>query len=110
MRPHDDRRGQVLGGQRRRTGAFIAHVTKVEAQFTYVSVSAGDDHTCGLTSTGVVECWGRTNRGQATPKSLSSGSFVSVSAGNQYTCGVPSTGKLECWARAAAVNQDLTLF
>ncbi|MBK6847393.1 MAG: hypothetical protein IPG96_07565 [Proteobacteria bacterium] len=39
-------------------------------------------------------CWGRNDRGQATPPP---GEFSSVSAGNGYACGVRTNGTLACW-------------
>ena len=62
---------------------------------SFVSVSAGDAHTCGLRSDGSVACWGSDEIGQATPPA---GSFVSVSAGDYHTCGVRSDGSVACWA------------
>jgi alpha-tubulin suppressor-like RCC1 family protein len=51
-------------------------------------------HTCGVSSTGSIECWGYDDYGQATPPA---GSFQSVSAGSEHTCGVKSDGSVECW-------------
>ena len=61
---------------------------------SFVSVSAGVQHTCGVRSDGSIVCWGRDEDGQATPPA---GSFVSVSAGNLHTCGVRSDGSVACW-------------
>jgi hypothetical protein len=36
----------------------------------WLTVSAGGYHTCGVASTGSVECWGRDNYGQSTPPEL----------------------------------------
>ena len=61
---------------------------------SFVSVSAGERHTCGVKADGSVECWGSNSGGQATP---SDGSFVSVSAGGHHTCGLKTDGSIDCW-------------
>ena len=61
---------------------------------SFVSVSAGYEHTCGVRSDGSVACWGIDFYGEATPLE---GSFVSVSAGNYHTCGVRSDASVACW-------------
>ena len=61
---------------------------------SFVSVSAGSYHTCGVRSNGSAACWGNNRVGQATPHA---GSFVSVSAGGATTCGVRSNGSVVCW-------------
>jgi hypothetical protein len=62
----------------------------------WLSCSAGDDHTCGVTGSGSVECWGRDDEGGASPPP---GSFDSVSAGGYHSCGVNSAANVECWGR-----------
>ena len=61
---------------------------------SFDSVSAGEEHTCGVMSNGSVACWGWDEYGEATPPA---GSFDSVSAGVFYTCGVRSNGSVACW-------------
>ena len=61
---------------------------------SFVSVSAGNQYTCGVRSDGSVACWGSNFDGRATPPA---GSLVSVSAGNQHTCGSRSDGSVVCW-------------
>ena len=66
---------------------------------SFVSVSAGWDHTCGVRSDGSVTCWGWNESGRSTPPA---GSFVSVSAGGFHTCGIRSDGSVACWGSDAA--------
>ena len=68
----------------------------VPTQEEFISVSAGGwgHHTCGVTTDGMVTCWGNDERGQSTPPS---GEFTSVSAGGLHTCGVRTDGPVECW-------------
>ena len=71
-----------------------ARVTVTVAGEAFVSVSAGQYHTCGVRNIGAVECWGNDFYGESSPPA---GTFISVSAGNSYTCGVRGTGTVECW-------------
>jgi alpha-tubulin suppressor-like RCC1 family protein len=68
-----------------------------------VGVTAGEEHTCALMSTGAVKCWGACagpcGAGVSTPMDipgLGSG-VVQVAAGEMHTCALLKTGDVECW-------------
>lgn len=58
------------------------------------SIASGHDHACGVLTSGEIVCWGRNDRGQATPPD---GEFKSVSAGRDVSCGIRADGRLTCW-------------
>ncbi len=76
-----------------------------------VSIAAGGEHTCALTSSGAVLCWGSNEFGEAgigtvappyhfnTPVAvagLTSG-VAAISAGYGNTCALANTGAVWCW-------------
>eukprot|EP00899_Mesostigma_viride_P026466 jgi/Mesvir1/7003/Mv09139-RA.1 len=56
---------------------------------SFEGVSAGWDHTCGLTNEHTIKCWGRNSYGQASPPR---GQFLGVSAGYGHSCAVYAPG------------------
>ena len=79
---------------------------------TFSAITAGDAHTCALTTTGVAYCWGSgasgrlgngntTQQNSPTPVSISSlpagTTFSAIAAGDAHTCAVTASGVPYCW-------------
>ena len=79
---------------------------KVAGGLTFVAISAGVDHTCGITTSGDAYCWGANNYGKlgdnsatpaALPRAVQGGlKFTSIAVGETHTCGI-SAGTAYCW-------------
>ena len=88
-------------------GSCSADAVAVVGQITFARLSAGTQHTCGVTDYGAAYCWGGNGGGQ-----LGNGTFVrgttpvlvagnlrfhSVHAGGSHTCGIALDGTTYCW-------------
>lgn len=75
--------------------------------FTFTTLAAAGDHTCGLSSSGAAFCWGRNDAGQLgdgttthrmTPVAVQGGLiFTALTARLQRSCGLTSAGAGYCW-------------
>lgn len=62
----------------------------------FSQLSAGTDHTCGVTTDGAIRCWG-SSIPQLRPPKTAHGRFEKVAAGHAHTCGLTESGRLLCW-------------
>jgi hypothetical protein len=88
--------------------AAQAGVAAPTVPFDPVSIVAGKDHACALTSVGRIKCWGRNDFGQlgdgsylnrTTPVEVTAlgGTPIAIYAGGFNTCALLSGGVLRCW-------------
>lgn len=78
----------------------------------YTLVTAGDTHSCALSSTGSVKCWGSNSNGRLgngntttsyVPVDVTSPptNIVQLKAGDSHTCVLTSAGAVYCWGNNA---------
>ena len=82
-------------------------------------ISAGDQHTCAVTTAGAAKCWGAGSNGRlgngsaadsTTPVSVTGlGSGVTqISAGGYHTCAVTTSGAAKCWGMGSRLGNGGT--
>ena len=80
-----------------------------DMEWSFSQITAGDEHTCALTTTGQAYCWGANGYGQLGNNSTTDSripvavqmpagvSFQSIAAGYYHTCALTTTGQAYCW-------------
>jgi len=77
----------------------------------FAQIAVGGVYTCGITTTGLTECWGINDAGQlgdgtendrAAPTPVAGGAYVRVFAGAKndilgHTCALDASGAASCW-------------
>lgn len=110
--------GAGAGGQLGRAEPVpIGLPAVVEGAPPFVSLAAGDGHTCGLDAAGTVWCWGLHGDGQLgvgdTPLGTCDGvpcaplpvavpglaGATAIAAGGTTTCALDANGRATCWGR-----------
>ena len=82
--------------------------TQLTTNLRFRQISAGTDHTCGITTSEQAYCWGsyisgelgdgRTGNYTSTPAAVAGGHhWLQLSAGNAYTCGITTAELAYCW-------------
>ncbi|HEX6407404.1 MAG TPA: hypothetical protein VFZ90_09455, partial [Gemmatimonadales bacterium] len=83
------------------------------ATLVFRAISAGEDHSCGVTTTNVAYCWGNNFSGQLgvgsavfsnqlVPVAVAGGlRFRNVSVGDSHSCGVTTDDHAYCWGSGA---------
>lgn len=109
-------RGQL--GNNATVGSNVPALVQAPAGVTFVLVSTGIEHACGLTAGGTAFCWGWNDAGRLgidtvdfangeatsrlTPVPLNSNlTFSNISAGGSHTCGVATDMTAWCWGYGA---------
>jgi len=99
--------GTALRLEARSGNAIRVQSDPFSVRLTFVQISAGDSHNCGVTVASFAYCWGANSLGtigdstttnRATPTPVSGGlHFTTVEAGFDHTCGIAVGGGAYCW-------------
>ncbi len=81
--------------------------TAISGGLTWTALTAGDNHTCGIATTGLAYCWGQGSSGQlgtgrqtneTTPAAVQGTTrFAIIAAAGSNTCAVAESGETMCW-------------
>ncbi|MGH9025915.1 MAG: RCC1 domain-containing protein, partial [Acidimicrobiia bacterium] len=91
------------------TAAVSSEPVRASLSVEWKQVSAGAQHSCGVTTSNQLFCWGDDGFGklgngaatesQPTPVQVSGNNWASVDAGRDHTCAHKTNGRLFCWGR-----------
>ena len=65
-----------------------------DSERTYVELSGGSFHMCGIATDGSLHCWGEGHRGQIDPPA---GVYKTLASGSVHTCAIATDGSISCW-------------
>ena len=92
----------------------LVNTSNLSPGSSFITISAGGSHTCGISSDGQTYCWGSNDVAQLGTDSFSSQtiptvvntanlrkgtSFISITAGLFHTCGLANDGRVYCWGK-----------
>ncbi|NQZ14153.1 MAG: DUF1554 domain-containing protein, partial [Alphaproteobacteria bacterium] len=97
--------GQLGNGD---SGTDIGTPTKVNIAIPFVSISAGYESSCALSSSGDAWCWGDNAQGQlgngsiggqnnAPNKVVTNDKYIQIDLSHHHTCGLVEDGTVYCW-------------
>jgi alpha-tubulin suppressor-like RCC1 family protein len=61
---------------------------------SFTAITTGNDHSCAIDTSGMVDCWGGNSSGQLGAPPLV---FDSIDAGRDHNCGVTEDDEIWCW-------------
>jgi alpha-tubulin suppressor-like RCC1 family protein len=113
----DNAYGQ-LGNGARTYGAANPYPRRVGALSEIQAIAAGDAHTCALTKSGGVKCWGSNAEGQlgdGTTATRLSPVYVNgltkgvqaIAGGQSQTCALTTGGGVKCWGNLVTTPLDV---
>lgn len=62
---------------------------------SFLAISPGSRHTCGLRTDNTILCWGSNSDGESTPPTDTAITDIAISSG--YSCGLNAEGLIQCW-------------